>query len=506
MVKITPSALITGIKGTLGGNTFQNWKGSIVLRRTPSPSSVITAKKALVEGINSTISGCYYSLSTDLKNSWGYFASLISSTISGSDAFQKVNVANLSREHPALCAYDTPLCTYNPPFTPVYTGGRYCLKYDRFEFYWGTPACLTVYVTGYYSAQVGYSNENWPTFRMGSTVLSNLGRICFDASEYQIGQIFRLRGDSITPYGVTSSKSALVSAEKVSTFSYPPLLFILDSEYSKCMKFMIPSNEYSQILPDWSGSPGYLNGPRGICSDEDYIYITDTYNHRICKFNKTDLSFVASFGSSGSGDSNFSYPKGISCDSNRLYICDSGNDRIKVHLKSDLSYLFAFGTSGSGSSNFDNPVGICYFNNILYITDSDNHRFKLHSAVNGSYISEYGSEGSGPIQFSYPHGISCNSQYIFIVDTGNDRISVWGLSVTVPFTQFGSSGSGDLNFDGPLFCCLNSSYLYITDAGNFRVVYYNLDTLSFSGKFGQEGEAPWQFAILSGICTMTTDP
>jgi len=506
MVKITPSALITGIKGTLGGNTFQNWKGSIVLRRTPSPSSVITAKKALVEGINSTISGCYYSLSTDLKNSWGYFASLISSTISGSDAFQKVNVANLSREHPALCAYDTPLCTYNPPFTPVYTGGRYCLKYDRFEFYWGTPACLTVYVTGYYSAQVGYSNENWPTFRMGSTVLSNLGRICFDASEYQIGQIFRLRGDSITPYGVTSSKSALVSAEKVSTFSYPPLLFILDSEYSKCMKFMIPSNEYSQILPDWSGSPGYLNGPRGICSDEDYIYITDTYNHRICKFNKTDLSFVASFGSFGSGNSNFSYPKGICCDDTYLYICDSGNNRLKMHLKSDLSFYGSFGSYGSGSRNLDNPSGCDYFNYFVYISDSGNNRVQCFLTFLRTFEGSFGSHGSGDDQFDNPIGISCNSGFIFIVDNGNSRISVWDIGSWSHLSNFGSYGSDDDQFDDPRYCCLNSSYLYITDAGNFRVVYYNLDTLSFSGKFGQEGEAPWQFAILSGICTMTTDP
>jgi len=506
MAKIIPSALITSIKGTISGNTFQGWKDSITIRKTPYKSSVVSAKSSLIKGINSTIAGCYYSLSESNKNGWSYFASLISSTLSGTDAFQSVNVANLSREHPALCAYDVALCFYNKPFTPVYVSGRFSLKKNTFEFYWGTPACATVYVTGYYSPQVGYSNANNPTWKMGQTVLSDLGRICFDASEYQSGQVFRLRGQSITPYGITSSNSATASATKSGSFEYQPLLFIIDSEFNKVMKFQTPSRSFVNYLETWDSGADYFQGPDDCCSDEDYLYVVDTYNHRIVKFNKTDLSFISEFGSEGTGDSNFKYPTGICCDDTYLYICDTENHRIKKHLKSDLSFVFTFGSYGSDDDNFNLPRGIFIYNSQLYITDTGNNRFKMHVASDGDFITEFGHYGSGDGDFDNPIGICCNAQYTFIIDNGNNRVSVWGNTTFSHIVNFGSIGSGDTEFDYPYRCCLNSDYLFITDIINFRVVYYNLTTLSFSGKFGQEGEAPWQFAVLSGVCTMTSTP
>ena len=56
---------------------------------------------------------------------------------------------------------------------------------------------------------------------------------------------------------------------------------------------------------------GEFNYPSGIATDESgFVYVTDTYNHRIQKFT-SDGQFVAKWGSYGSGDGQFNYPRGI---------------------------------------------------------------------------------------------------------------------------------------------------------------------------------------------------
>jgi len=66
------------------------------------------------------------------------------------------------------------------------------------------------------------------------------------------------------------------------------------------------------------------------------MYILDTGNHRIQKFNP-DGKFLASIGRKGQGPAEFQYPLSLDIDSEGyLYVADSGNQRIQV-LKPDGS-------------------------------------------------------------------------------------------------------------------------------------------------------------------------
>ena len=71
-----------------------------------------------------------------------------------------------------------------------------------------------------------------------------------------------------------------------------------------------------------------------VFDSQGNMYILDTGNHRIQKFNP-DGKFLASIGRKGQGPAEFQYPLSLDVDSEGyLYVADSGNQRIQV-LKPD---------------------------------------------------------------------------------------------------------------------------------------------------------------------------
>jgi hypothetical protein len=65
---------------------------------------------------------------------------------------------------------------------------------------------------------------------------------------------------------------------------------------------------------------------------DGYVYVADTYNHRIQKFDATG-AFVQAWGTKGKGSGQFDQPCGIAVDSNgNVYVADTNNHRIQVLL------------------------------------------------------------------------------------------------------------------------------------------------------------------------------
>ena len=76
---------------------------------------------------------------------------------------------------------------------------------------------------------------------------------------------------------------------------------------------------------------GEFSSPTGITLDkEGNLYVADTDNHSIQKFDKTG-KFVARWGGEPSSqDGNFYYPRGLAVGANdAVYVADSGNNRVQ---------------------------------------------------------------------------------------------------------------------------------------------------------------------------------
>lgn len=255
-----------------------------------------------------------------------------------------------------------------------------------------------------------------------------------------------------------------------------------------------------------------LYNPYSVTSDENYIYISDTGNHRILKKDKNTFETVASIGGpiAGSGNDQFSTPYGIAVDDNFVYVADYSNNRIKRHNKSDLSWSYTY-TPGTGV--IYNPVGVAVDGNFLYVTTiysttrdwvTKINIFSTPWTVNSFLRNSTGTEDD---QFNDPRGIAIDDNYIYIADTGNHRIhkrnkndlslvQLYGIGVPYGVSQSGTTGTNA--FSSPYDVSVKNERLYIADYANHRIKVYDTN-FNFLYRYGIIGWGKDMFYYPTGI-------
>lgn len=109
---------------------------------------------------------------------------------------------------------------------------------------------------------------------------------------------------------------------------------------------------------------GEMSSPTGIAIDKDgNIYIADTDNHSIQKFDK-DGKFIGRWGGEPRTDEGgFYYPRGLTTNADgHVYIADTGNNRVQ-RLDADGNPMkawgkFGFAWRGADMNKFDAPWGL----------------------------------------------------------------------------------------------------------------------------------------------------
>jgi len=201
-------------------------------------------------------------------------------------------------------------------------------------------------------------------------------------------------------------------------------------------------------------NPGQFNLPRGITRDAaGNFYVVDTQNERIQKFDK-DGKWLANIGSKGSDKGQFNPysdtsegtgPGGIAVDSaGNIYVADTWNHRIQKFDK-DGNYVTAWGSfinmtdataagDPDAKSKFYGPRGIAIGpDGNIYVTDTGNKRVAIFTS-DGTFVREI-SSGVTPEklaqQYAYdkdgemnePIGIAVDKQgNVYVADANNHRI------------------------------------------------------------------------------------
>lgn len=150
-----------------------------------------------------------------------------------------------------------------------------------------------------------------------------------------------------------------------------------------------------------------LDSPYALNYDsvKNYLYITDTFNHRIIVTNPDFSSVIAKIGFSnasgqpGNGFGNgFNYPKGIYGFGNTFYVADSGNNQIQKYTWSagvpvyQTSYYYNKINDNNISGIYQglsDPRGLFATNyggdNYLIVSDYNNHRVLCGVETSGVY-------------------------------------------------------------------------------------------------------------------------
>lgn len=140
--------------------------------------------------------------------------------------------------------------------------------------------------------------------------------------------------------------------------------------------------------------------------------------------NEVEVALVNSWGTSGSGNNQYSNPNDIAIDGQgNLYIVDMGNTRIQK-ISSDGTYITQWDDSGTKAAMSPNPTGICVNGNRVYVTDSGSGFDNVQIFdLAGGHIRDFGSYGSTDGFFNNPEDVAVDSNgNIYVCDHGNTRI------------------------------------------------------------------------------------
>lgn len=245
-----------------------------------------------------------------------------------------------------------------------------------------------------------------------------------------------------------------------------------------------------------SGSIGILMqagqyiGPLGMSRDASgNMYVANGY--RVLKFDASG-SVVAEFGSSGTGDGQFTYARDVAIDaSGNIFVSD--DQRIQKFNSSGV-FVTKWGSNGSADGQFNNPISIATDGSgNVYVADADNNRVQKFSN-NGTFITKWGTSGTGNGQFQGVTGITVDgSGNVYTLELGGARVQKFSSTGTY-ITQWGSSGTGDGQFSIPWQIEVNpaGTQVYVTDNINYRIQSFT-NTGTFSTKWGTNGYGNGQF-------------
>lgn len=199
-------------------------------------------------------------------------------------------------------------------------------------------------------------------------------------------------------------------------------LYIADSGNSRIQKYGLIDRSFSVIIGDRgdeSQSSLSLQEPQRVATDaRGYIFIVYTWNNLILK---TDP--LGRIQMKLGGAAMFNMPQDVMVDSsNNIYVCDTGNHRI---CKFDFSgnQIATWGQEGSGKGQFRNPASASQDKNEnVYVVDQGNHRIQIFRP-DGTYLTEFGQQ-----ELKKPFDIAIdNDDHAYVTDLSSAGIEVFKI-------------------------------------------------------------------------------
>jgi hypothetical protein len=210
------------------------------------------------------------------------------------------------------------------------------------------------------------------------------------------------------------------------------------------------------------GTSAALNGPYGMATDGENLFVTEFAGNHILKvkISNADVSTLAGTGTAGLNNAallsaTFDGPAAIATNgSAKLWVADANNNVIReINRFTEQVTTLAGGGTGGGNcggndatcqdgvgtaAEFNVPYGITYHNGFLYVADRDNHRIRKIDVSDGTVTTVAGGATGGGncggndgtcqnnvgalAEFNSPTSVSTNGTYVFVSDMTNYRI------------------------------------------------------------------------------------
>lgn len=315
--------------------------------------------------------------------------------------------------------------------------------------------------------------------------------------------------DSYSIFSGSESFGFLNSTIQNSLYYYPNkiliknnIIYVSDGQNNMIRKIDISNNTVSTIignitygLENGNINNSIFNNPYGLVYNNNNMYLCDTHNNQIRKYNlhTNDVSLYSGDlnGNFGSTDipPKFNSPAGICIDTNNtIYITDYNNASIRsIDIQNNVTTIANLNNIFTTLYNTPSDIKIDNFNNLFIVNQIANNIIKI-PFINSSYDTPYifagDSNGTSGyfngnglnVRFNYPNGLIIDSKNnIFISDTGNNvirKITQNGDTTTFCgiYNINGGYQDGNANsaiFNGISFMTIDSNdNIYICDSAN----------------------------------------
>lgn len=267
-------------------------------------------------------------------------------------------------------------------------------------------------------------------------------------------------------------------------------LWVCDSGNNRIKKLKLQGLSFVAHWGDINvstGLPASGTGDTGFSSPEDILYyegvlfISDRGNNRIKIHRATDGLFLKSFGS-------VSGPRGIACDRKYLWVVDTGNSRVLKYDIPTLTVVETLGSAGSGNQQLNTPIGIEYDkqSQAIFIADSGNTRILQWDAHGGTYRASITGLTDPTCPMVKNH---------LLYNTFDSNIKVYSTSTLALQATGGSLGTDNDEISGGAYIIAHENNIIFTDYVAHRVMVWQNYNVRRSYDAGNEipipGEEPF---------------
>ncbi len=262
----------------------------------------------------------------------------------------------------------------------------------------------------------------------------------------------------------------------------------------------------------------------GIAFYNGYIYVADSMNHRIQRFDNNTWIEWGEYEYIPMLPYEFSNPVDIDVDGQgNVYVADM-MDRVKIY-NGDGVFINQYTAYGGQPQNSGHTRALAVNSSgeVYVLNDFSDRVLKFDTS--GNQIHQWGSYGtSGGGFFNDPQGIAVDSiGYVYVADTGNCRVQKfdsggnfegwWGKNDlgeirwhTTGSNRSPSCGTEDGAMYYPTGICVDEGqHVYITDRNNNRIQKYSAWG-QYITKWGTQGsgnnqlDTPWGITIDNDLC------
>jgi DNA-binding beta-propeller fold protein YncE len=257
-------------------------------------------------------------------------------------------------------------------------------------------------------------------------------------------------------------------------------IFVADSVNQRMQRFDTGTRAWQLHfgLRGWGNDLSGLNWPRDIAIsqvDPSKVWVADTKNGRMLEFTRDGDPTGREFGAQGSALGDFSRPSAIAPTADGLIVADTFNNRVQLWNTSGATPAMVWNATG-----FNRPLDVAVSNGVVYVADSNNHRVVKLSESTGNQL---GTFGVGTLHSDQGLAVDPADGSVWVADTSSNRLVEFSASGDLIQT-FGTAGTGNTQFDDPTHLEIFAGKLYVCDTFNDRVQVYDLGHGSGGGSGG----------------------